>query len=172
MVRTLSRQQRDAMILHAVKYFTFVLGGFLGWLIIILVHLFLSRVIGLDIHLFGVDVQLSYAIGILVAILLVFLYHRLLTFKMKTRWKRRLSYFLVTESTIAVLNWFFFVVSVLLFGSIVPDFSFSFAFAANQSEFFASRFVLSSDVQISFWVTALLSIPNFLINRLFIFRHR
>ncbi len=169
----LSREHvtREKLILNVIKYVTFVLGGFLGWLIIIVVHLFLSRGIGVDIRFFGVDVQLSYAIGLIIAILLVFLYHRFLTFRMRSRWKRRLSYFFVTEVIIAVFNWLLFVVGVWLLGQYIPDFSFSFAFTADEAEFLASRFVLSTDVQISFWVTTLLSVPNFLINRFFVFRH-
>jgi putative flippase GtrA len=124
----------------ARRYFIFVLGGLIGWLILIGTHIFFRDT-------YHLHPALSYGIGMFFATIFTFVYHVLVTFRIKTRLQSRFVQFSVLVVLIAILNW--------------GMFSFS-------------RVVLNlpiSDTIISFFITGFLSVVNFGINRIIIFRN-
>ena len=127
---------------EAVKrYAIFISGGFVGWLILIGTHRFVQGE-------FVLSPVLSYGLGMLFADIFTFSYHRLVTFKIGTRWKLRLLKFTIILMGISFVNWAAFSISRSVFNIPVPD------------------------EALSFVITGILSVANFLINRLFVFRRK
>ena len=122
------------------RYFIFVSGGFVGWLVIIALHEYLqSR--------YGTNPVLSYGIGIMAADVFVFAYHRLITFKIRTAWKIRLVKFTSLLLVISFVNWALFSIARSTLNLPLPD------------------------PLLSFLITGILSVANFMISRIMIFRH-
>ncbi len=96
---------------------------------------------------FGWKPVFSYAAGILFADIFTFIYHIFITFKIKSNWKERFIKFSVVVVLVSVANWALFVLGRQVFDLPLPDFLMSFA------------------------ITTFLSVVNFGINRIFIFRH-
>lgn len=96
---------------------------------------------------FGFQPVVSYAIGILFAIAFTFVYHIFITFKMKTRLKERFIQFSIVVVVISIANWVLFALGREVMDLQIPDFIMSFV------------------------ITVFLSVVNFAINRIFIFRH-
>ncbi len=120
-----------------MKYFTFVFGGLIGWLILIGSEQFLLR--------FGVWRGIGYGVGLVLAVLFTFAYHRHVTFGMKSESRERFAKFAPLQVIIAAANWLLFVA--------------------------ATHYLHFPDVPASFVVTFFLSLINFAANRLFIFSH-
>ncbi len=118
-----------------MKYFTFIFGGLIGWLILIGSEQFLLR--------FGVWRGIGYGVGLVLAVLFTFAYHRHVTFGMKSESRERFAKFAPLQVIIAAANWLLFVA--------------------------ATHYLHFSDVPASFVVTFFLSLVNFAANRLFIF---
>ncbi|MBI2140938.1 GtrA family protein [Candidatus Woesearchaeota archaeon] len=119
----------------AASYFIFVFGGLIGWLILIGSEQFLLG--------FGIWKGIGYGIGLVLAILFTFAYHRHVTFGVKSETKERFAKFAPLQVFIAAANWLLFVAATHYFG--FPD------------------------VQASFVITFVLSLVNFAANKLFIF---
>ena len=140
--KALSYQERltgDSLFITVKRYSIFVFGGFTGWLALISIHTFFRDA-------YGFNPLLSYAIGMIFADLFTFVYHRLVTFKVKTDWKRRFVQFTIIIVILSATNWTLFSIARGIFDLPFPD------------------------IVISFVITAVLSIINFVINRLFIFK--
>lgn len=141
--RVLHFQERltgEPLLATIKRYLTFVVGGFTGWLIIIGLHTFLRD----D---FGLRPVFSYAAGLLFADIFTFVYHRFITFKIKSKWKVRFIQFSVVVVLVSVANWALFVFGREVLNLPVPDFIMSFV------------------------ITLFLSVVNFGVNRILIFRH-
>lgn len=119
----------------AARYFIFVFGGFIGWLIVIGIEQFLLR--------FGIWRGFGYALGIGLAIVFTFFYHRHVTFGLKSEAKERFIKFAPLQIIISILNWLLFIA--------------------------ATEYLHFPDVASSFVITFVLSIVNFAANKLFIF---
>ena len=65
------------------RYFLFVFGGLIGWVMLIGIHEFLQKQSGLH-------PAFSYGLGIIAADVFTFTYHSLITFRIKTGWQIRL----------------------------------------------------------------------------------
>ncbi len=127
------------------RYLVFVFGGGIGWLIIVgMQALFIAR--------WGEI--LSYWVGLLFADVFTFVYHRCITFKIKSDWKVRFVKFSVIVVLISVVNGALFSMA----SKYLDLASFDVAFVPGR-------------VIASFLITLVLSIINFAINRIFIFRH-
>ncbi len=122
------------------RYFIFVFGGFIGWLIIIGLHAFFR-------DNFGWQPVFSYAAGLFFADTFTFVYHRFITFKIKSNWKARFVQFSVVVVLVSVANWALFVLARQVLDLPFPDFL------------------------VSFVITTFLSIVNFGVNRIVVFRH-
>ena len=85
----------------AARYFTFVFGGLIGWLILIVSEQLLLRL--------GIWRGFGYAVGGVLAILFTFVYHRYVTFGLKSGWKERFIKFAPLQVTISIANWALFV---------------------------------------------------------------
>ena len=85
----------------AARYFTFVLGGFIGWLILIVIEQVLLRT--------GAWRGIGYALGIVFAIIFTFFYHRYVTFGVKSEWKQRFIKFAPIQIIISAANWVLFI---------------------------------------------------------------
>ena len=141
--RALAFQERitgDSLSKTIKRYIIFVTGGLIGWLLVIGPHLYLRAN-------FDISSVFSYAVGIIIADIFTFIYHRLITFKITTEWRRRFTQFSILIVSVGIANWALFTISRSVLDLPFPD------------------------VIISFVITGVLSIVNFLINRLFIFRH-
>ena len=120
----------------AVRYFTFVFGGLIGWLILVGTEQFLLKA--------GIWRGIGYALGIGLAIMFTFFYHRYITFGLKSEAKERFVKFAPLQVIISVVNWILFVA--------------------------ATEYFHLPDVPSSFVITFFLSLVNFAANRIFIFR--
>jgi putative flippase GtrA len=141
--KVLAYQERitgDSLSKTLKRYLIFVTGGLIGWFLVIGPHLYLH-------NKFGINPVFSYAVGILIADIFTFIYHRLITFKITTEWRKRFTQFSVLIVFVGIANWALFTLSRSVLDLPFPD------------------------VLISFVITGILSVINFIINRLFIFRH-
>lgn len=141
--RALHFQERltgEPLLATIKRYFIFVIGGGIGFLILYGFHKFFR-------DSFGMNPIVSYAIGMVFAIMFTFVYHRLITFKVKTRTQERFINFSIAVVLIAVTNWGLFAIGRQVLNLPVSDFI------------------------MSFIITLVLSVVNFAINRIFIFRH-
>jgi putative flippase GtrA len=143
--RALAFQQQltgESLFYTARRYFIFIAGGAVGWLIVIGLHtLFRDSYNVLPIF--------SYAIGLFFADLFTFVYHHFVTFRgTEGRWHRRFLQFSLLVVAISIANWFFFFIARGILDLPLPD------------------------VIISFVITGFLSAVNFLVNRMLIFRKK
>jgi len=122
------------------RYVIFVTGGLVGWLILIGSHILFR-------DNYGMNPALSYGIGIFFATVFTFVYHVLITFRIKTNLQMRFMQFSVLVLIIAFLNW-----GLFSFGRVVLD-------------------LPVPDTIMSFFITGVLSVVNFGINSIIIFRH-
>lgn len=130
----------DSFIGTIKRYVIFVIGGFAGWLLLIGVHSFLGGA-------YNLNPLLSYAVGVVFADIFTFIYHRLVTFRIKTNWRLRFAKFSVMVVLISIVNWGLFSIGRVVLDLPMPDFVMSFV------------------------ITTFLSVLNFGINRVLIFRH-
>ncbi len=147
----------EPLIATIRRYFIFVFGGGIGWLIIIgMQALFIAR--------WGEI--LSYWVGLIFADIFTFVYHRFITFKIKSDWKIRFVKFSAIVIVISVANGALFSVAAKNF-----DLA-NFDLAIPLLGLFGSAgFAIPGRILVSFVITLILSIMNFAINRIFIFRH-
>ncbi len=141
--RALRLQQRitgEPLLATIRRYLVFVVGGFTGWLIIIGLHAFFR-------DNFGWGTVFSYGAGLLFADIFTFVYHRFITFQIKSNWKVRFMQFSFVVVLISIANWVLFVIGREVLNLPVPDFAMSFV------------------------ITTFLSVINFGVNRILIFRH-
>ena len=122
------------------RYLIFVFGGLIGWLILIGSHIFFRDT-------YSLHPAVSYGIGMFFAIVFTFVYHVLVTFRIKTNLQFRFVQFSILVILIAFFNW-----ALFSFGRVVLE-------------------LPISDTIISFVITGFLSVVNFGINRVLIFRH-
>ena len=145
MIRKLIHYQRrltgDSPFETLKRYVIFLFGGFIGWVILIGIHEFLQK--QSDPH-----PAVSYGAGIIAADIFTFSYHRLITFRIKTRWKIRFMKFTFLLIGLSAANWFLFSFGRSVLNLPVPD------------------------IVMSFFITGFLSVANFIINRTVIFRHK
>lgn len=118
------------------RYGIFVFGGLIGWLAVIITEQLLLKA--------GVWRGIGYALGIVLAIIFTFNYHRYVTFGLKTESKERFTKFAPLQITLSVANWVLFIA--------------------------ATEYLGFPDIIASFAITFVLSLVNFAGNRLFIFR--
>ena len=90
----------------------------------------------------------SYGIGILITLIFAFVFHSLVTFNVKSNWKSRFIKFTGLVALVSAANWALFVMGREILNLPVPDFV------------------------MSFFITGFLSVINFLLNRIFIFRDK
>ena len=141
--RALNFQERltgEPILATIKRYLVFIFGGGIGFLILYGFHKFFR-------DSFGMNPLVSYAIGMVFAIIFTFIYHRMITFKMKTKAHERFIRFSLVVIVIAVSNWGLFAIGRQVMNLPVADFV------------------------MSFIITLLLSVINFTINRIVIFRH-
>ncbi len=105
------------------------------------------------IHSFFRDVYslnpaISYAVGLAFAAIFTFAYHRFVTFRIKTKWKTRFIQFSVVVVLFSFCNWALFYLGRVVFDLPIPDYV------------------------MSFFITGFISVINFGINRIIIFRHQ
>lgn len=130
----------------AFRYSVFVFGGLIGWVIldrtnILLLHLRLGE----NVHFLNLLWHgVAYSIGLILAIIFTFWYHRQVTFDVKTAWKERFSKFVPIQIFIAVLNLVLYLI--------------------------ATQFFSFPKTPASFVVTFFLSFVNFAFNKLLVFR--
>ena len=117
------------------RYGIFVFGGLVGWLAVIITEQLLLKV--------GVWRGIGYALGIVLAIIFTFTYHRYVTFGLKTESKERFIKFAPLQVTLSAANWMLFIA--------------------------ATEYLGFPDVPASFAITFVLSLANFAGNKLFIF---
>ncbi len=98
-------------------------------------------------NVFGTNPVVSYAIGITFATFFTFFYHRFITFKINTRMKTRFIQFSVVVLFISFSNWGMFAIGRQVLNLQIADFI------------------------MSFLITLVLSVINFAINRVVVFRH-
>ncbi|MBI2664068.1 GtrA family protein [Candidatus Woesearchaeota archaeon] len=164
--KVLEHQRRltgDALHIMVLRYFVFISGGFIAWGLIALLYLFLNRFL-------GVGVAVSYAAGLVLADIFTFVYHRRITFNIRTNWKPRFIKFSVLVVALTFLNWAVFVFLVEVLGVVVPELSSSNAILYKSAQLFSINLKIASDIIISFFVTGFISVINFSISRIFIFR--
>ena len=141
--RALNYQQRltgEPLLPTIKRYFIFISGGFLGWLVLISLHTYLRNT-------YGINPAYSYGVGIVLADVFTFVYHRFVTFRIKTRWQMRFIQFTVLVVSLSFVNWALFSLGRVVLDLPIPDFIMSFV------------------------ITGFISVVNFGINRIFIFRH-
>lgn len=119
-----------------MKYFIFIFGGLIGWLMLVGSEQVLLH--------FGVWRGIGYGVGLVLAILFTFAYHKHVTFSMTSKARERFAKFAPLQVFIAAANWLLFVA--------------------------ATGFFHFHDVAASFVITFFLSLVNFAANRLLIFR--
>ena len=105
--------------------------------------------IGIHTYLLGKGFHpaISYGAGDIFAVIFTFIYHIFVTFKIKTDLQSRFVKFAVLTTALAITNWGLFVIGRTVFDLPVAD------------------------VIMSFFITGVLSVVNFLINRAIIFRN-
>jgi len=124
------------------RYVIFIIGGFISWLILISITAFI-------VNNFQAQPFVGYTFGLMGAIVFAFNYHRYITFKKKTNWQSRFTKFAPLELSLSGFNWLLFYVVTELFG---------FSSGLNY-------------VVASFFITWGISVVNFSLNRLWIFRY-
>ena len=104
----------------AVRYATFVFGGLIGWLIVIVTEQAMLRL--------GLWRGIGYGFGIALAVLFTFFYHRYVTFGVKSDWKQRLTRFAPIQVAIAAANWVLFIIATdyLHFSDVATSFVITF----------------------------------------------
>ena len=131
-----------------LRYFVFVFGGGIGYIILIsTTYLFTTY--------FALWRIYSYALGLALAMAFTFIYHRQITFNNKTLWKKRFAKFAITVTCLelANLSFFYFLTEVL------PQ-----RYAA--ANIFSVYYPVTS-----LFITILLSVINFTANRIWVFRN-
>lgn len=123
------------------RYATFLIGGTTGWLILIGLHTFFKG-------FYGFNPLVSYAAGLVFADVFTFVFHKIVTFRIHTNWKRRFLQFSALVIAVSVANWGLFYVGRQVLDLPVRDFV------------------------MSFFITGFLSVVNFSVNRVLIFRRR
>ncbi len=123
----------------AFRYSVFVFGGLIGWVILIGSEQLLLR--------FGIWRGIGYALGLVLAIIFTFVYHRYITFGVKSDLKERFIKFAPLQVLIAAANWIMFLA---------------------MTDYLKLRI---SDIVASFIVTFVLSLVNFAASKLLVF-HR
>ena len=145
MIRNILHYQRrltgDSLFETLKRYVIFVSGGFIGWVILISLHELLQKQTGFQ-------PVVSYGAGIIAADVFTFIYHRRVTFKIKTKWKIRFMKFSFLLIGLSAANWALFSLGRGILNIPVPD------------------------AVISFLITAFLSVVNFTLNKTVIFRHK
>ncbi len=118
----------------AARYGTFVFGGLIGWLLVIVTEQALLRL--------GVWKGFGYGLGIVFAIAFTFTYHRFITFGLTAGWKERLASFAPLQIALSVANWALFVSATHFFG--FPDVAASFVitFFLSLLNFSINRFFI------------------------------
>ncbi len=158
--RALHFQERltgEPLLATIRRYLIFVFGGGLGWLIIIgMQALFLARL----------GEILSYWVGLIFADIFTFVYHRFITFKIKSDWKARFVKFSAIVIVISVANGALFSLAAKNF-----DLTYFDAVIPMLGLFGGGSSVIPGRILVSFVITLILSIINFAINRIVIFRH-
>ena len=96
------------------RYFLFVFGGLIGWVMLIGIHEFLQKQSGLH-------PAFSYGLGIIAADVFTFTYHSLITFRIKTGWQIRLMKFTFLLIGISAANWALFYVGRSILDVPLPD---------------------------------------------------
>jgi len=142
--KVLQHQERltgDSLLAMVKRYFIFIAGGFVGWLVLIGLHTYFKNT-------YGINPMLSYGIGIIIADIFTFIYHRAVTFKIKTNWQMRFVQFTIVTLLLSFLNWSLFSLGRVVLDLPVPD------------------------PLMSFVITGFISVVNFSINRIIIFRHQ
>ncbi len=121
----------------AFRYSVFVFGGMVGWIILI----------GSEQLLLGLGIWrgAGYAVGLVLAIIFTFMYHRYVTFGVKSDLKERFLRFVPVQVVLAAANWLLFLAA---------------------TEYLK---VPVSDVVASFIITFILSLVNFASNKLLVF---
>ena len=119
-----------------VRYIIFIAGGFIGWLALIGVYTYFSE----QFH-----PVISYGFGIIFDDIITFMYHRHITFRIKSRVVQRFVLFTILILFISFLNWSLFSVGKAILKLPVKDWL------------------------LSIVITSLLSVLNFTFNRLIIF---
>jgi len=140
--KALHYQQRltgDSLLATIKRYFIFISGGFIGWFILISLHTYIGNT-------YGINPAYSYGVGIIIADIFTFIYHRFITFRIKTNWKTRFIQFTVLVVALSGVNWALFSLGRVVLDLPIPDFIMSFV------------------------ITGFISVVNFGINRIFIFR--
>ena len=122
----------------AFKYLVFISGGLIGWVILIGSEQLLLR--------WGIWRGIGYALGLALAIVFTFVYHRYITFGVKSDIRERFVRFAPLQVLIAAANWVLFLA---------------------MTDYLKLRI---SDVAASFIVTFVLSLVNFAANKLLVFR--
>ncbi|MAG15623.1 hypothetical protein CMO88_01025 [Candidatus Woesearchaeota archaeon] len=154
--QALAHQERltgDPLMATIKRYFIFITGGFVGWLIII----------GMQaVFLASLGEIFSYWVGLLFADIFTFVYHRLITFKIKSNWKIRFVKFVIIVTAITLANGAFFSLTAA---------SFDLAKLNLSIIFLEQTLMIPGRIIASFFITFVLSVINFGINRIFIFRH-
>ncbi len=160
--RALHFQERltgESLFATIRRYLVFVFGGGIGWLIIIgMQALFLAR--------WGEI--FSYWVGLIFADIFTFVYHRLITFKIKSDWKMRFVKFSAIVIVISVANGALFSFSAKNFDLTYFDMAVPSGLLLGL---FGGNLIIPGRILVSFVITLILSIINFGINRIFIFRH-
>ena len=121
------------------RFFVFLMPGLASWIILIMIHQLLKEIYA---------PQVSYGIGIAMVFVFAFAFHRLVTFKIRSKWKTRFVKFACLILILSAVNWFLFLIGRSVYNLNIPD------------------------AALSFLITGFLSVINFLINRTFIFSHR
>lgn len=159
--RALHLQQRltgEPLFATIRRYLIFVFGGGIGWSIIIgMQALFIAKL----------GEIFSYWIGLLFADIFTFVYHRFITFKIKSDWKIRFVKFSVIVVAISIANGAIFSFAAKTFDLTHFDVAIPSALLLG---FFGSGLIVPGRILVSFVITLVLSVINFAINRIFIFR--
>ena len=124
------------------KYVVFIFGGGIGTVLAIVVTFLLTEY--MDFWQLPLWYWYSYAAGITAATLFAFVYHRHVTFNKKSKWKSRFARFSVFVIFLALANWLLV-------------------------RFVTERFGIHYVIAI-FLVTFALSVVNYFVNRIWIFR--
>lgn len=123
----------------AFRYSVFVFGGLIGWVILIGSEQLLLR--------FGIWRGIGYAVGLVLAIIFTFVYHRYITFGVKSDTGERFLRFAPIQVVIAAANWLLFLAA---------------------TEYLK---IPVSEIVASFFITFILSLVNFAASKLLVF-HR
>ena len=119
----------------AFRYSVFVFGGLIGYIIYFATQKMLFNL--------GIWRGIALAVGLILAIIFTFTYHRYITFDQKSNWKEKLVKFIPIQATIATINW----ISSLI--------------AIERMHF--------PDLQATFVITFVLSMLNFGVSKLMVF---